>query len=334
MHGATNLATPDAPRSTHLKYSTVKGYFMQSEDDTDSSNFDFKKENFGLINREYDTDHAHGSDEKKSQWQRFEQYVRHLNEKSEYGVQYKVLFLGRHGQGWHNVAETKYGTAAWDCYWSMLDGADGITWSDAHLTDVGKGQAQDVRKLWKSLLPKDEGGFPAPESYYVSPLTRTIQTADITFHGLYLPDDRPYKPVVKELLREAIGVHTCDRRSTATYIRKTFPHVKLESGFSEEDPFWTADYREPRSARKYRMTQLLDDVFSHDEGAFLSFTSHSGAIASILEAIDHRPFDLETGGVIPVFVKAESIPGEREKPPYEPSEAPPACMVNPTALPN
>ena len=30
------------------------------------------------------------------------------------GESYKVLFLGRHGQGWHNVAETKYGTKAWD----------------------------------------------------------------------------------------------------------------------------------------------------------------------------------------------------------------------------
>jgi len=29
-------------------------------------------------------------------------------------VQYKVLFLGRHGEGVHNVAERRYGTKAWD----------------------------------------------------------------------------------------------------------------------------------------------------------------------------------------------------------------------------
>jgi hypothetical protein len=34
------------------------------------------------------------------------------------GESYKVLFLGRHGQGWHNVAETKYGTKAWDVRFS------------------------------------------------------------------------------------------------------------------------------------------------------------------------------------------------------------------------
>lgn len=54
------------------------------------------------------------SNDDKKQWQNFERHVRHLNEKSAEGEQVKVLFLGRHGQGWHNVAETKYGTKAWD----------------------------------------------------------------------------------------------------------------------------------------------------------------------------------------------------------------------------
>ncbi|KAF2475313.1 phosphoglycerate mutase-like protein [Lindgomyces ingoldianus] len=330
MHGATTLDPEATASSSHFKYTTVKGYFLQSEDNTDSSKFDFKKQNFGLIEREYE-DHHGQRHEGISQWQRFESYVRHLNEKSEDGVRFKVLLLGRHGQGWHNVAETKYGTEAWDCYWSMLDGADGITWSDANLTGIGKGQAQDVNDLWKALLPK---GIPAPETYYVSPLTRTIETADVTFKGLRLPDHKPYKPIIKELLREAIGVHTCDRRSTATYIRESFPHVELEENFSEEDRLWSADYREPSSARKYRLSKLLDDVFAHDNGAFLSLTSHSGAIASVLEAVGHRSFDLETGGVIPAFVKAERVHGERERPPHEPSEGPPACKLNPAGLPD
>lgn len=160
-----------------------------------------KKQNFGLIERDYDTDQE--EDVEKSQWQRFEKYVRHVNGKSGDKESFKVLFLGRHGQGWHNVAETKYGTAAWDCYWSMLDGADGITWADANLTEVGEGQAKEVNELWKSLLPK---GIPVPETYYVSPLTRTLETADLTFKGLDLPKDRPYNPLVKE-----VGSRTCSR---------------------------------------------------------------------------------------------------------------------------
>lgn len=147
-----------------------------------------------------------------------------------------------------------------------------------------------------------------------------------------MPDDKSYKPLIKELLREALGVHTCDRRSTRSHITKTFPHVRFEEGFSEEDELWEADYREPRSARGYRLAQFLDDVFSTDGHVFVSMTSHSGAIASILGVLGHREFALETGGVIPVFVKAERVEGERVKPPKEPSDTPPMCKEPPIDL--
>ena len=78
----------------------------------------------------------------------------------------------------------------------MLEGADGMIWADAHLTEVGQGQAKDVHKLWSSLLPE---GIPPPETYYVSPLTRTIETADLSFKGLALPEDKPYDPIGKEV---------------------------------------------------------------------------------------------------------------------------------------
>ena len=113
-----------------------------------------------------------------------------------------MLFLGRHGQGEHNVAEAKYGTPAWDCYWSYLDGADGLVWSDAHLTRVGEQQALDVHALWKAQLAL---GMPPPDRYVVSPLTRTVQTADLSFRELELPEGKQYEPFVKELLREALG---------------------------------------------------------------------------------------------------------------------------------
>ena len=69
--------------------------------------------NFGLINRTYPTDAA-GDEEKEKHWTRFERYVRSLDATKKENERFKVLFLGRHGQGWHNVAESKYGTKAWD----------------------------------------------------------------------------------------------------------------------------------------------------------------------------------------------------------------------------
>jgi len=71
-----------------------------------------------------------------------------------------------------------------------------MTWSDAKLTELGQGQAKDVHGLWKKLLPK---GLPPPDTFYVSPLTRTIETADLSFKGLALPDHKPYKPLIKEV---------------------------------------------------------------------------------------------------------------------------------------
>lgn len=159
----------------------------------------------------------------------------------------------------------------------------------------------------------------------MSPLTRTIQTADLSFQGSNLPQGKGYDPYIKELLREALGVHTCDRRSPRSHIAASFPHVRFEPGFSEADTLWEADYREPSAARRYRLATFLDDVFSSDEGVVLSFTSHSGAISSILEAVRHRAFRLETGGVIPVVVRALRVEGARDVPPKEPSEAPPKC---------
>lgn len=124
-------------------------------------------------------------------------------------------------------------------------------------------------------------------------------------------------------------MHTCDKRRTASYIQSTFPHLTLEPGFSELDPLWQADYREPKLARRYRLATLLDEIFAHDKGTFLSFTSHSGAIGSILEVVGHRQFALETGGVIPVLVRADRVEGRREKPEKEPSDGPTKCKEPP-----
>ena len=70
--------------------------------------------NFGLIDRSYDTDAEYDPRNEKTQWQRFEHKVFRLNRDSGRNVHYKVLYMGRHGEGHHNVAEAFYGTPAWD----------------------------------------------------------------------------------------------------------------------------------------------------------------------------------------------------------------------------
>ena len=64
------------------------------------------------------------------------------------------------------------------------------------MTGVGEKQAEEVYEFWRTHLPEQGGGIPPPQSYYVSPLTRAIQTAEITFGKLEIAT---FKPVVKEV---------------------------------------------------------------------------------------------------------------------------------------
>ena len=138
----------------------------------------------------------------------------------------------------------------------------------------------------------------------MSPLYRCLQTANLTFSQLKLPEDRPFKPVMKEMLREVMGEHTCDRRSTRSIIHEAFPDWTIEPGFSEKDELWRADHRETFAEHDKRTVSLLDDIFAHDASTFVSLTSHSGAIASLLRVTKHRGFRLPTGALIPLLVKA------------------------------
>ncbi|MCJ1362885.1 hypothetical protein MMC16_001991 [Acarospora aff. strigata] len=314
---------------SYTKYTTVTGFFLQDEPSTQGSTFNYTTTNLGLINRTYDTDGEYDPDHKKTQWQRFEHMVFRLNRQSGRNVQYKLLYMGRHGEGFHNVAESFYGTPAWDCYWSKLDGNATVTWDDAKITEKGVTQAQIANRFWATAIATLK--IPLPEAYYTSPLARCLETADITFSGLDIPRRRPFTPVVKELLREAIGIHTCDRRRSKTWIQEQYPKYKFEAGFAENDPLWKADIRETDSALDARLKALLDDIFNHDESTYVSFTSHSGAIGGLLRVLGHRQFSLVTGAVIPVLVKAETIYSTAPSTSIAPSTPAPTCVTNPTA---
>jgi hypothetical protein len=69
---------------------------------------------FGLIDRHYDSDEELDTEHLKTQWERFTNHIIHLNNGSDERTSYKVLFLARHGEGYHNLAEAFYGTEAWD----------------------------------------------------------------------------------------------------------------------------------------------------------------------------------------------------------------------------
>jgi hypothetical protein len=114
---------PNPSRPKHLRIENIPGYFVGSDTHTKPADYDYRKgfgvqSVLGLINRPYETD---GPDVfRQAQWLRFETWLNHTNANAPENVVYKVIYMGRHGEGEHNVAEEKYGTPMWDEYYSRL----------------------------------------------------------------------------------------------------------------------------------------------------------------------------------------------------------------------
>ncbi|EGP90235.1 uncharacterized protein MYCGRDRAFT_91242 [Zymoseptoria tritici IPO323] len=237
----------------YIKYTTVKGYFLQDEPSTNATTFNYVCQvfrnldiadnrqpttNFGLINRTYPA--TEGLCANLTQWQLFSRQVDALNAAAPLNTVYKTIFMGRHGEGYHNSAESYYGTPAWNCYWAQLTGNGSATWEDAKLTSPGVLQAQIAHNFWKHQIKVQK--IPYPQS------------------------------------------------------------------LTEVDQLWNGVTAEDDTAHKKRMLALLDDVFTNDDHTWISFTSHTGTIATLLSVLGHQPFRLSTGAVIPVLIKAEFLP--------------------------
>ncbi|KAH9862993.1 hypothetical protein J1614_010663 [Plenodomus biglobosus] len=334
-----------------IAYSVVTGVFQQDDDATDASTFNFTASNFGLIDRSYPTDSSCPNRTQATQWQRLSHYISTLNQEANKTDRYTLLFMGRHGEGFHNAAESYFGTPAWNCYWSVLDGNSTATWADAKLTDVGEQQANSVKTFWQHLIQEEK--ITPPETYYTSPLYRCLETAKLTFSGIALPRESPFQPVIKEFLREGISGHTCNRRSSKSYISQNFPDFSFEKGFAEQDPYWMELMDEPRANQDARSKAVLDDIFANDDSTYISITAHSGAISSLLRGtlrstllkfikyictctnsrgtvLGHRAFRLSTGSAIPVLLKVTATNGSGPATPTLPYTPQVTCAKPPT----
>lgn len=193
----TTVATGSPTDSSYIEYTTVGGFFLQDDDATIPDDFDYALVNFGLISQTYDTD----IDSSLTQWQRFAVKLQDLQDSAPTNVQYKLVFMGRHGEGNHNAMESYVGTPAWNCYWALLDGANSsFIYADAPLREEGISEATKANAYWASRIEEEK--IPFVQSYYSSPLHRCLETAELTFASLDLPKEHPFTPTIKEGLRE------------------------------------------------------------------------------------------------------------------------------------
>ncbi|KAG2010598.1 hypothetical protein CC2G_013411 [Coprinopsis cinerea AmutBmut pab1-1] len=253
-------------------------------------------ERFGLV------------DDSPDRWTKLFQKLEELNQSAKEGEKHKVVFCIRHGQGFHNVAEAKYGTEAWDDHWSKLNGDGEIVWGpDPLLTPTGIEQAKDVRKMWEKEI---SAGLGLPSKIYSSPLSRALRTCFITFDGLLPVEDSEgeSRVLIVEDCREENGVHTCDKRNTRSWIQTQFPTYKFEEGFEEEDRLWSRDVRETKKEVGVRAGRVLDRIFDENPTeVFQAITAHNGFINGVLLTLGRRPYLLPTGGVLPLVLKATKV---------------------------
>ncbi|KAI5120262.1 hypothetical protein M0805_004598 [Coniferiporia weirii] len=279
-------------------YEVVKGFFVQDE------SFDISvavPARLGLI------------DSSADRWPKLLAFLEKLNADAPNGVTYKLIIAGRHGQGFHNLAELKYGTKVmpnvleqsgrlqfiFSSHWAKLDGDGEIVWGpDPLLTALGEDQARDVQAVWKQEIDAD---VPLPDKLYCSPMTRALQTCRLTFSGVI--DFAERKPLILENCREVYGVHSCDQRRSLSYLHESFPEFDIEEGFTEEDELHDPKVREEQAHVAERVRLVLDYIFERDEELVISITAHSGFINGLVEITNHDPVALTTGGVLPMVVK-------------------------------
>ncbi|KAI5969863.1 PMU3 [Candida margitis] len=280
---------------SYWQFSIVPNKFVQSLKDTNDTTFNYLDEHFGKI----------------GEWDDLVGELRQLNQEADDETQYKILFLARHYTGYHNVAHAKYGDDAWNNHWSKLNGDDEYTWGpDAELipesVELAKNNSQLVAKELENNRHHDKSLI-LLQKMYVSPLSRSVDTLYYTWSPIV--NLRQLRPYIQENWRETTGVHTCDKRSTKTIIANKYTKLGfvIEPGFTEQDELYRDDYRESFDEQAARMNIALQQLFSENHGNgvdIVGITSHSGSIKTQLMVLGHRPFAVQTGGMIPVFVKA------------------------------
>ncbi|WVN90699.1 uncharacterized protein L203_105941 [Cryptococcus depauperatus CBS 7841] len=295
--GSPEMSPVLEERPHDFKYEVVEGFFIQNGDMPKRLPYEeLLKKNFGL------------KDESPERWHNLKAAIKKLQDEAPKGVYYKVLFLGRHGEGYHNFAKAKYGGKAWGKHWASLYGDGELTWGpDPELTPLGISQAQSVYRCW---LQEAKFGAPIKKGemkWYVSPMARAGHTLQVSWGELLAG-----VPEICEDWREHYGVNTCDERVTKTEIQKRFPDFIFEEGFAENDELWKPDDRETEEHMQMRAQRAMDKLFgpSGAKETYISITGHHGIFRNLLAVLHHRKYSLDTGEMLPVVVKATRIGGK------------------------
>lgn len=215
------------------------------------------------------------------------------------------MYLVRHGEAIHNVAEDKAKKLAMKQaeaegfskdsteFKEMVEEARKSVLNDASLFDPElseRGQEQVLRtKAELERLTSEPSSWPKPTCILVSPLHRTLETASLLF------PDHP-SVYVRTVLRERKTGLSCDepRPATESILKRSFSGFSFDELSEDEDICDTSTSSTTptmASSTKSNSFSLLDDVELEDKFQLRCRTAH---LAELLRAYDDEVFCVVT----------------------------------------
>ena len=186
----------------------------------------------------------------------------------------KVIHFQRHGQGFHNTI-----TEMWrelgkpvdlDSHNPDENPLKRLELLDAPLTEVGRRQCL----AWQAHAARLQ-----PEILIVSPLLRTLQTAELSWR-----DHTSLPWVAHEGCREDLGVLICNQRQERAHIASQYPKVDFSLLVSDEDSLFLPHRHETgleKSQRIYDFLLYLRDLPQHE----IAVVTHSAWLFHMCNAV-------------------------------------------------
>ena len=171
----------------------------------------------------------------------------------------KNIICIRHGRAFHNVLSDKIGEKAFSLKESF----------DAPLVEEGILQAKELGKNSKQLKKID--------IVFVSPLTRTLQTAENIFEK-----NKIVRIVAIDKMKEfPQGIEVCNKRRNRIELKEKFKKVDFSSLESDSDQMWRADRYERIDELKERIDEFKQFIMNENYNN-IAIVSHNNFLKELL----------------------------------------------------
>ena len=185
--------------------------------------------------------------------------------------QLKNILCIRHGRAVHNVLSDKIGDKAYFLKESY----------DAPLVEEGILQAKELGNNSKQLKNID--------IVFVSPLTRTLQTAENIFEK-----NQKVKIVALDKIKEfPQGIDICNKRRNRIELKEKFKKVDFSLLDSDSDQMWREDRYEKVEELKERIDEFKKFVMNENDNN-IAIVSHNNFLKELLfQNCDDETFILD-----------------------------------------